>query len=116
MRRWVKIVLGVAGALVAAVIGAVALFTQTDWGRERVRRFAVDAIQGAAHGIVRVGRVRGNLLKGITVDGFSITDSAGNPFLAAEQGLTIVALEVMHLAVAGAFVAVLLPALRRARV
>jgi hypothetical protein len=38
---------------------------------------------------------------------------AVNPFLAAEQGLTIVALEVMHLAVAGAFVAVLLPALRR---
>lgn len=39
---------------------------------------------------------------------------AANPFLAAEQGLTILALEVMHLAVAGAFLAVLLPALRRA--
>lgn len=38
---------------------------------------------------------------------------AVNPLLAAEQGLTIVALEVMHLAVAGAWLAVLLPALRR---
>ena len=38
---------------------------------------------------------------------------AVNPVVSAEQGLTIVALEVMHLAVAGAFVAVLLPALRR---
>lgn len=38
---------------------------------------------------------------------------AANPFLAADQGLTVVALEVMHVAVAGAFVAVLLPFTRR---
>ncbi|CAA9324429.1 MAG: hypothetical protein AVDCRST_MAG40-1622, partial [uncultured Gemmatimonadaceae bacterium] len=85
MRRWVTVVLGVLGALVVAAVGGVALFTQTDWGRERVRRFAVDALQGAAHGVVRVGRVRGNLLKGITVEGLSITDSAGNPFVAADE-------------------------------
>ena len=36
---------------------------------------------------------------------------AVTPVLAAEQGLTVVALEVMHLAVAGAFLAVVLPAL-----
>jgi Family of unknown function (DUF6069) len=40
---------------------------------------------------------------------------AVNPVVAAEQGLTVVALEVMHLAVAGAWLAVLLPALRRPR-
>lgn len=85
MRRWLFITLGVIGALAAAAVGGLVLFTQTDWGRERVRRFAVDAMQGTAHWIVRVGRVRGNLLKGITIDGFSITDSAGNPFLAAES-------------------------------
>ena len=38
---------------------------------------------------------------------------AANPFLAADQALTIVALEVMHLAVAGAFLAVVLPWLGR---
>lgn len=38
---------------------------------------------------------------------------AVNPVLAAEQTRTVVALEVMHLAVAGAFLAVVLPALRR---
>jgi hypothetical protein len=36
---------------------------------------------------------------------------AVNPVLAADQALTVVALEVMHLAVAAAFVAVVLPAL-----
>ena len=38
---------------------------------------------------------------------------AVNPVLAAEQGLTVAALEVMHLAVAAAFLAVVLPALRQ---
>jgi len=38
-----------------------------------------------------------------------------NPVLAADQTLTVVALEVMHLAVAGVFLAVLLPVVRRAR-
>lgn len=38
-----------------------------------------------------------------------------NPVLAADQGLTVAALEVMHLAVAGAFLAVVLPALRSRR-
>jgi drug/metabolite transporter (DMT)-like permease len=40
---------------------------------------------------------------------------APNPVLAADQGLTIVALEVMHLAVAAAFLAVVLPAVRQRR-
>ena len=40
---------------------------------------------------------------------------AVTPVLAAEQALTVVALEVMHLAVAGAFLAVVLPALRGRR-
>ena len=38
---------------------------------------------------------------------------AANPVLAADQGSTVVALEVMHLAVAGAFLVVVLPALSR---
>jgi drug/metabolite transporter (DMT)-like permease len=38
---------------------------------------------------------------------------AANPVLAADQILTVVALEVMHLAVAAAFLAVVLPVVRR---
>lgn len=40
---------------------------------------------------------------------------AVNPVLAADQVLTVVGLEVMHLAVAGAFLAVVLPALAHRR-
>lgn len=40
---------------------------------------------------------------------------AVNPVIAAEQTLTVVALEVMHLAVAGAFLALVLPDLPRRR-
>lgn len=40
---------------------------------------------------------------------------AANPLLAADQPLTVVALEVMHLAVAGAFLAVVLPTVGRRR-
>ena len=40
---------------------------------------------------------------------------AANPVLAADQARTVVALEVMHLAVAGAFLAAVLPALARRR-
>jgi len=40
---------------------------------------------------------------------------AANPVLSADQTLTVVALEVMHLSVAGAFLAVVLPALARRR-
>ena len=40
---------------------------------------------------------------------------AANPVLAADQALTVVVLEVVHLAVAGAFLAVVLPSLARRR-
>ncbi len=62
---------------------------------------------------VRRTRRPARLLVGLAVLGLLLF--AANPLLAAEQGLTVVALEVMHLAVAGAFVAVLLPVVRRSR-
>jgi translocation and assembly module TamB len=85
MRRLLRVVLGV--ILVVLVIGAGALvfFTSTDAGRERVRRFALDAMRGPIHGIVRMGRVSGNLLRGITIESVSITDSSGVPFLVADS-------------------------------
>ena len=69
------------------VLGVVAVWvlTNTDFGRERVRKFALDALQGATHGIVRIGELHGNLLTGATLVDVSITDSAGRPFLAADS-------------------------------
>ena len=77
-------------AIVLLVLGTLALVavwvvTNTSFGRERVRRYALDALQGSTHGVVRIGGIRGNLLTGATLDGISITDSAGRPFLRADS-------------------------------
>lgn len=85
LARVLKVLLGVVVAVVVLAIAAALVLTNTDWGRERVRRVAMNVLQGKAHGIVRVGRVTGNLLTGATVHDLSITDSAGHPFLAADS-------------------------------
>jgi translocation and assembly module TamB len=71
--------------LLAVAAFAVFLFTGTDWGRERVRRYAENALNGMVHGKARIGALSGNLLTGMTVHDFSITDSAGAPFVAVES-------------------------------
>lgn len=72
--------------LVSVVLAGTLLFTNTNYGRERVRRMAESAIQDAAkHGVVRLGRVSGNLLVGFTIAHVSIKDSAGAPFLVADS-------------------------------
>ena len=83
--RVAAILLGVVAVLVVALVGTLFVFTSTDYGRERVRRFALAQLQKQAHGIVRMGRLSGNLLSGLTLENFSITDSAGAPFVAAER-------------------------------
>ncbi|HEU4995636.1 MAG TPA: translocation/assembly module TamB domain-containing protein [Gemmatimonadaceae bacterium] len=83
-----RLVRGLAVLVVSlAVVVALAIWglSATDWGRERVRRFALDKLQGYVHGKVTIGRVRGNLLTGATIDAFAITDTTGQPFIVAEQ-------------------------------
>ena len=88
-RRTVAVAtVGVIVVLAAIFAGAVLLLTQTGWGRERVGRFVIGQVQSAAHGYVRVDRIKGNLLNGATIVGLSITDSARAPFVTAD---TIVA-------------------------
>lgn len=70
-------------ALTALAFGAVFVVSNSDWGREQVRVRALSALNGAAHGIVKVGSVSGNLLNGVTLHDVSITDSAGAPFVTA---------------------------------
>ena len=69
--------------LVAALI--VLVLTGTDWGHERVRRYAQNYLNGVVHGKTTVGRLSGNLLTGMTVHDFAITDSSGAPFVAVES-------------------------------
>jgi translocation and assembly module TamB len=72
-------------ALLAAGFVTVLVLSSTDWGRERVRRFVLAQLRDVVSGQVTIGRIRGNLLNGATVDAFAIRDSAGNPFIVAEQ-------------------------------
>jgi translocation and assembly module TamB len=83
-RVLLTVLASVTGLLVLAVV-AVLVLTNTDWGRERVRRMVVNALEGKAHGRVHLGRVTGNLLKRVTFQSFVITDSAGAPFVAVER-------------------------------
>lgn len=85
-RRVLFIAVTVVVGLIAVVLVGLLLFTNTDYGRERVRRLAQSAVQSAAkHGVVRLGTVSGNLLEGFTIANVSIRDSAGAPFLVADS-------------------------------
>ena len=67
-------------AIVAVlVVGGIFIATNTDWGREKVRTVVVDAIRENAHGIIKTGRITGNLLEGFVLHDLVITDSAGEP-------------------------------------
>src|SRR6266849_200870 len=81
---WVRLLAGVA-VVVLLLIGATYLVTNSDWGRERIRRYVVGVIQNNSHGIVRIGSVSGNLLHGITLHDVVITDSARAPFIKADE-------------------------------
>lgn len=76
----------VAALAIVAVILAIGLYTltNTDWGREQVRKRVVATLQDNSHGIVKIGKVTGNLLNGFTLHDLIITDSAGAPFVKAE--------------------------------
>lgn len=66
------------------VIGAFAI-TSTDWGRNIVRGRIEALLQNNSHGIVRIGRVTGNLRHGFTMHDLVITDSAHKPFVNAKE-------------------------------
>ena len=77
----------IAALAIVAVLIVIGIFTltQTDWGREQVRKRIVALLQDNSHGIIKVGSVTGNLLKGFTLHDLSITDSTGAPFVVAKE-------------------------------
>ena len=76
-----------AALVIVAVILVIGVFTlaNTDWGRDQVRKRIVATLQGNSHGIIKVGKITGNLLKGFTLHDLVITDSAGAPFVKADE-------------------------------
>ena len=85
MRRWWVRLLAVLAVVALLIVAAVFLITNSDWGRERVRRYIVNLIQDNSHGIVHIGSVSGNLLNGVTLHDVVITDSARAPFVKADE-------------------------------
>ena len=88
LRRLGRVLLGIATVLLGIVALAgvvVVVLTSTDWGHERVRRFALGQLQSRVHGRVSIGRLSGNLLSGLTIHDLAISDSTGEPFLAAQE-------------------------------
>jgi autotransporter translocation and assembly factor TamB len=72
-------------AVVVLLLGAALLFTNTNFGRERIRRYIEGLIQDNSHGIVHIGGVTGNLLYGVTLHDVVITDSSRAPFVKADE-------------------------------
>ncbi len=85
MRRWWVRLLAVVAVVVVVLIGAAYMLTNTDWGREQIRKKLVAILQDNSHGIILVGKVTGNLLKGFTAHDVVITDSAKAPFVKADE-------------------------------
>jgi translocation and assembly module TamB len=85
MRRWWVRLLAVLAVVALLLVAATFVITNSDWGQERVRRYIVGLLQRNSHGIVNIGSVSGNLLKGFTLHDVVITDSARAPFVKADE-------------------------------
>jgi autotransporter translocation and assembly factor TamB len=74
----------VAGLLVATTV--IFLFTRTEWGMERGRRFVVRWLEERVDGELRLGRITGpGLLSGVRIHDFGIIDARGRPFLSTDS-------------------------------
>ena len=85
MMRALRVVLIVVAVLLAMLDLGTYLVIHTDFGRERVRRLALGAIGGVAHGHLAIDRIEGNLLERFTLVGVSIADSSGVPLVLADS-------------------------------
>src|SRR5665213_2627593 len=85
IRRILVIAGAIAGTILIVAAAAVFIITGTPWGHERVRRLALHALSGAAHGTVRIGRVEGDLLHDVVITDASIADAGGGPFVSVHR-------------------------------
>lgn len=79
--RLIGIPLAVLGAALLLVTAAGMMFTRTDWGREKVRSFALEKLNGAIRGRVEIDEVlEGDLLRMVRVAGVRIYEPDGREF------------------------------------
>ena len=74
----------VIGGVLFLVVAAVLSVTQTDYGREQIRRLLVDRIAAGIgdRGSIHVGRIGGSVFTGVTVDSVEIRDDEDSLFVA----------------------------------
>ncbi|MDP9200326.1 MAG: hypothetical protein M3P26_00115, partial [Gemmatimonadota bacterium] len=85
MRRWWVRLLAAVAVVALLLLAASYLLTNSNWGRERIRRYVLGVLQRNSHGIVHIGSVSGNLLRGFTMHDVVITDSARAPFIKSDE-------------------------------
>ena len=85
MSRFTKSSLFAVAALLLLMIIGVVVLNGTYYGRERVRRLALDAMRDIVKGELIVGRIDGNLLDRFDLVDVSILDEDGQPFLIADR-------------------------------
>lgn len=68
------------------VVGALFILTQTEFGLERVRRFALEQVERRTQGALHVERIESaGLFGGVVLHGVAIDDPLGFPFLRADS-------------------------------
>jgi hypothetical protein len=79
--RLIGIPLAVFGAALLAATGAGMTLTRTDWGREQVRAYLLDKLNGAIRGRVEIEAVlEGDLLRMVRMAGVQIYEADGSKF------------------------------------
>ncbi len=81
MRRVVVGLLVVLAILIGGSAIAFMVATRTNWGRERVRRIAVDKVRSAIDGTFNVQRIDGRLPGHLVLHGVSLAERDGSDFL-----------------------------------
>jgi len=85
MRRPLLIGTGFVLFLVSLSVATVLVLTNTNAGRERVRRFAVEQLNGEMTGSASVGNLDGNLLLGFSLKDVTILDASRTPVFSASR-------------------------------
>src|SRR5688572_7839997 len=68
-------------SIILLIGGGLFSVTQTDFGQEQVRKYVQSWINGKVRGTFYVGRIRGGLFGGVTIDSLEIRDEKDSLFL-----------------------------------
>lgn len=83
-RVWRLVLTGAAAAFILG-FAALAAFTRTGWGRDRVRTVVLGAVGGSVNGSLNFQRLEGNLLTGARVHGIELLGADGDTVLTADS-------------------------------